>query len=134
MPFRTVAAEAGAGGANSHVDEVGQLIVGGADAGADEGREAIPGAEVDKGVTEEHPGFDVALVGVALAGERIVNTTRVDLSLGAIFASDVETQPVVPLVAGTATDEERVGIGILIEHEAGRVRGVLEEVEFEGVG
>src|SRR4051812_30572036 len=134
MPFGGVAAEASACLADSHVDEVGQLIVRGADTGADERRPAIPGAEIDEGIGEEDPGFQIALIGITLSGRYVVNAPRVDLSPTPIFGGAVKTQPVVPFVPDGGAEEERVGDRMLIEGEAvtdiGRRREIFDIVGF----
>jgi len=98
--------------------------------GADEGREAIPGAEIHVGIGEEHPGFQVSLIAVDAGGR--VAAESVDARSGAIFDGAVEAQPIVVFVAETAADEERVGDRIVLEDEAvayvGRVRQIVESV------
>ena len=65
MRLGRIAADAAPGGAEAGIDKVIERIERNADAGADEGRQTVPGAEVDITVGEndhrpERAGIDVA--------------------------------------------------------------------------
>src|SRR5262249_5882169 len=87
-------------------------VAGGADAGADKGRKAPPGAEIDIGVGQEHRRRDVALHDVetvAAAGSEFGEAAgRFEARPGAIFAGHIEPQPVVPGVADAHAEDGTV--------------------------
>ena len=101
-------AEAGAGSA-----EIGQrrgLVIGAAHTGSDERRQTPPGAEIEIDVGEEHRRLMIAVIGIEASAARAefgVAAEGLELRAGAIFASDIEAQPVVPLIADAEADEER---------------------------
>lgn len=117
-PVAGIAPVAAAGCAEASVDEIGERVVGAADARTDKGRESIPSAKIDIGVREENPGIDVALVGVADSELLVVDSQCRDARLGAIFSSRIEAQPVVEIVANAPADKDGVGDIIVLKREA----------------
>ena len=109
---------AGLGGAD--VDETRNGIARGADTGADEGRHAPPGAEIDVGVGEEQP---FRLAGIVVVRQDDVaelgDLLAVEMGVAAVFAGDVGAQPVVEL----NTAAERVHRRAVELQELGSDRG-----------
>src|SRR5689334_25261825 len=105
-------------GDNIVVAEMLDGVEGHANAGADEGRNRPPGAEIDIGVDERNP-FRLAgsiLVGVVRSSARVEEAIeRVEAGLAAIFAGHVSTKPAVPLIADASAIERRTVEATLVE-------------------
>ena len=116
--------QAGLGEAREHV-------AGKAGAGADEGRDAVPGAEIDVAVEEEDRRGEVALrrlvghAGNAGAGIEVDAIVDLEALREAVFARDVGAQPAVELIAD-ADAGKRARAEILAEEHRRRLIGARE--------
>src|ERR1051325_196549 len=82
MPFAWVTAEAVAA-VRIDVGEIGQSVVGAAEADADKWRPTIPGAEIDESIRQENPGFQIALLFIETVWR--IGHERVDALPGTIL-------------------------------------------------
>src|SRR3972149_4546929 len=126
-------APAAAAGDDVGVAEVRDDVVSDPNAGADEGRDVPPRAEVEVDVGEEQP-FRLAagvVVGVVDAGiEEAVE--RMEVGLAAIFAGNIEAQPGVPGIADAEAEEWRaVKAAPVVPGEGGRSREARMRQAFE---
>ena len=108
------------------VGDVADVIVGGADAAADEGRQVVPGAKVGVGVDEEDRALHLAVIVVmvvelarhAVLRAGVIALDRVELLRGAVFTRGVDPEPIVELVADTRPNERRIADALLVASKA----------------
>jgi hypothetical protein len=135
-------ADAAGGAAGADVGQAEHLVTGEADAGADEGREAVPVAEIDIAVHETDDrselGFDEVDAAIDLAREDVA-FHGLELGRRAVLGGEIGAEPVVELVAGAEPDEGLIGDQLVIEAvtagraDKGRVRvHAFDLIEIEG--
>ncbi len=127
VPMGVVLRRESEGGATDDKARVGQcsgLVEGAAGAGADERRQAPPGAEIKIEVGKEHRCLMIAVKVVEAPGTERAElrkaADRLELRAGAVFAGEIEAKPVVPLIADAAADEDGVLDVLLIDAPARR--------------
>jgi hypothetical protein len=98
-----------------------------ADAAADIGRDAMPGAEIDIGIGKSNPAFDVRRIFVRGRTELLIGILGEEHGASAIFAGDVEAEIVAGVVAEAEAPERRALDVLVVDDE-----GVVEQ-EFLGV-
>src|ERR1039457_4736561 len=84
---------------NGDITEAADRIAAHANTGADEGRNVVPSAEIDIGICREPPcRLAGGVVVVERLGANVADAKPVEISTRTVFASDVETQPLVEIV------------------------------------